>query len=47
MSAVLALGRPSRQVRDTVVRVATYSATRLFALFITVVVAVYLTILVA
>src|SRR3989442_12418894 len=47
MSAVLALRRPSRQVKDTVVRVATYSATRLFALFVTVVVAVYLTVLVA
>ena len=47
MSTVLALGRPSRQVKDTVVRVATYSATRLFALFVTVVIAVYLTILVA
>src|SRR5574337_217695 len=47
MSAVLALGRPSRQVKDTVLRVATYSATRLFAPFVTVVVAVYLTILVA
>jgi len=41
------VARKSRAVRDTVIRVVSYSATRLVALFLTVVVGVYLAILVA